>query len=89
MTWIVSLFALIGVILNIYKKKSCFIIWAFTNLFWCIYDWQIGAKAQSVLFGVYFLLAIWGLIQWAKEPVVENKYIKRKRWREKHRESRW
>lgn len=66
MSWAVSGLALIGVVLNIYKRKECFIIWTFTNLFWFIYDYSIGAYAQSALFFVYFVLAIWGLVKWNK-----------------------
>jgi hypothetical protein len=61
--WIVTVFSLVGVILNIYKKQGCFIVWAFTNATWCIYDFYIGAKEQAVLFAVYFLLSIWGIIK--------------------------
>jgi len=64
--WIVSALALAGVILNIYKDRRCFIIWAFTNAFWAVYDWKLGAKAQSILFLVYFILAVWGLVQWSR-----------------------
>ena len=67
MTWIVSALALTGVILNIYKSKYCFLIWAATNLFWAVYDYRIGAKAQAALFLVYFVLALWGLWKWRKE----------------------
>jgi nicotinamide mononucleotide transporter len=64
MTWIITFFSIIGVILNIYKNKYCFIIWAFTNLAWCIIDFYKGIYAQSVLFGVYFILALWGIYKW-------------------------
>jgi len=65
-SWTVSFLALIGVILNVKKDRRCFVIWSFTNAFWMIYDWRLGAKAQSALFFVYFVLAIWGLLQWSK-----------------------
>ena len=67
MTWFITIFSLIGVVLNIYKKKSCFIIWAFTNFAWMIIDWTYGLYAQSVLFLIYFILAIWGLYKWKKD----------------------
>jgi len=65
--WIVSGFALIGVILNIYKRQSCFVIWIFTNFAHCIYCFHKTAYPQSALFAVYFGLAIWGVIKW-KQP---------------------
>lgn len=62
--WFVTSMSLLGVVLNIYKRKECFIIWACTNFIWCVYDFSIGAIEQSALFAVYFALAIWGLIKW-------------------------
>jgi hypothetical protein len=64
MSWIVSAIALIGVWLNIRKDNRCFILWAFTNGYWCIYDYTLGAIAQSALFLVYFILALYGLWVW-------------------------
>lgn len=64
--WAITVLSIIGVILNIKKRKECFIIWVGTNFTWAIYDFYIGAYAQSALFGIYFLLAIWGLIEWRK-----------------------
>ncbi len=64
MIWILTALSLIGVVLNIKKRKSCFYLWAFTNSSWAIIDFQAGISAQGLLFSVYFLLAIWGLIEW-------------------------
>ena len=66
-SWIITAASLAGVVLNIKKNRACFAIWACTNLFWCIYDFMIGAWAQSALFAVYFCLAIWGIIEWRKD----------------------
>ena len=66
-SWIVSGLALIGVVLNIRKEKSCFLIWIFTNSYFCIYDASIGAFAQAALFGIYFLLSVWGIYEWKRE----------------------
>lgn len=66
-TWLVTVASLVGVILNIHKIRVCFIIWAATNVWWCIYDFSIGAHAQSFLMLVYFVLAIWGIIKWRKK----------------------
>jgi len=64
--WVVTFFSLLGTILNIKKKKICFWIWLFTNVTWCVYDYMIGAYAQSCLFLIYTGLAIWGIIEWQK-----------------------
>jgi hypothetical protein len=64
--WLVSAAALVGVVLNIKKRRLCFVVWFFTNSLWCIYDFTIGAYAQSALFFAYVLLAIWGIVEWRK-----------------------
>ena len=64
MTWLLTLLSLIGVVLNVKKQRSSFAIWFFTNTFWCIYDWKIGATAQSALFAIYGGLAVWGWLKW-------------------------
>lgn len=66
-TWIVSGLALVGTILNAEKLRAGFWLWLFTNLFWTIYDFKIGAYAQGTLFFAYFLLAIRGLIVWKRK----------------------
>jgi len=63
---ILTIVSLIGIILNIKKKKSCFVLWIITNGCWAVYDFKIGAWEQGVLFTVYFLLAIWGIMEWGK-----------------------
>jgi len=67
--WVVTAASLIGVIANIKKKRWCFGIWFFTNSSWAIYDFIIGAWAQSALMTVYALLAIWGIYEWRTVPV--------------------
>lgn len=68
-TWIVSGLALLGTVLNAEQKRAGFWLWLGTNAFWCIYDFKIGAYAQSALFFAYFLLAIRGLIVWKRKEV--------------------
>ena len=65
MMWIVTGASLIGTVLNIKRKRICFLIWFFTNAIWAIYDLSIGAYPQSVLFAIYWLLAVWGLLEWS------------------------
>ena len=64
LTWVISVFSLIGVILNIKKKQLCFVIWLCTNTAWCVIDALRGIPAQSVLFFVYAIMAIWGIYEW-------------------------
>lgn len=65
-TWILMIAALVGVILNIKKIRACFFIWAITNFFWMIVDFYKEIYAQSALFAVYFLLALWGIYEWKR-----------------------
>lgn len=67
MTWIITGLSIAGVVLNIYCRRECFLIWTVTNGAWMVYDWSIGAKAQATLFAVYLVLAIWGLLKWRSE----------------------
>jgi len=62
--WVVTGLAIIGVILNIKKRRQCFYVWVVTNTAWMIYDYSIGAMAQSALFAVYVVLALWGIYEW-------------------------
>ncbi len=73
--WGITILSIIGVILNIQKRKECFIIWAFTNFAWMVYDLSIGATAQGVLMLVYFILAIWGLIKWHDDNRREGELV--------------
>jgi len=65
--WVITVLSLIGVVLNIKKRKECFLIWLFTNTVWMIYDFRIGAVEQGFLFMIYTGLAIWGIFEWYKE----------------------
>ena len=63
-SWPLTGASLLGVVLNIQKKRSCFFIWAGTNLSWTIVDLLRGIPAQALLFFIYFLLALWGVFKW-------------------------
>jgi nicotinamide riboside transporter PnuC len=76
-TILITALSIIGVVLNIYKSKICFVIWIFTNAFWCIIDYKVGLHSQAILFFVYFILACYGLIRWIKDDKKEKKDGKR------------
>ncbi len=63
-TWQLTVCSLIGVIANIYKRRWCFYIWAYTNLAWAIIDFHYEIYAQAALQATYFILAVWGLLKW-------------------------
>ena len=66
--WLTAVAALIGVVLNIHKMRACFAIWAVTNATWTVVDYRHGIYAQAALQFVYFLLSIYGLCRWTKDP---------------------
>ena len=72
MMWLITAMSLVGVVLNIYKRQECFMIWIVTNAAWSAYDLAIGAHEQALLFAVYFVLAAWGLIKWRKQPAAQS-----------------
>lgn len=67
LTWGLTGLSIIGVVLNIKKKTECFVVWLVTNASWTVYDFSIGAYAQSFLFFIYTVLAIYGLYEWRKK----------------------
>lgn len=72
-TWALTAASLIGVIANIKKRRECFYIWAATNSLWMVVDFSAGLYSQSALFGVYVILAFWGIYEWkeTKEKSIE------------------
>jgi len=65
-TWIITGLSIAGVVLNIKKKRACFILWAVTNFVWMVVDYHAGIYSQAALFCVYFALALWGIYEWRK-----------------------
>lgn len=66
-TSLLTILAIIGVVLNIHKKKSCFYIWFFTNFSWAVVDFYKGIPMQGLLFTVYTGLAVYGIIKWEEK----------------------
>ena len=64
--WPLTIIALMGVVLNIRKDRRCFWLWLFSNGAWSVVDYHHGLYAQSALFAVYFVLSVWGLIEWRR-----------------------
>lgn len=75
LTIIVTIVSLIGTILNSQRNKYSQFFWIFSNLYWVIYDFKIGAYEQGLLFFVYFILAIRGLIVWSKKEKADDSAI--------------
>ena len=65
-SYIVTAVSVAATIANAYQKRWCFAVWLFTNGFWCVYDFIIGAYSQSLLFAAYFIISIIGLKNWGR-----------------------
>ena len=66
--WILATASLVGVVLNIRKRRACFAVWMVTNASWSIVDARAGLGAQAALMATYALLAMWGLVAWRPVP---------------------
>ena len=62
--WLLAAASLVGVVLNIRRRRTCFAIWTVTNASWCVVDARAGLGSQAVLMAVYAGLAVWGFVAW-------------------------
>lgn len=64
--WAVAVVSIIGTVLNVLKCPWCFAIWSVTNLAWMVVHIRKRLYPQAALFGVYLVLAVWGLVAWIR-----------------------
>jgi len=64
--WILTFLSITGTLFNIQKKIAGWFIWAVANLGWIISFTLKGMIAEATLFGVYFILSIYGIIRWSQ-----------------------
>ena len=67
LNWIMSAVALAGTLMNAERNKYGFVFWLISNLYMTVRFAVIGEYARMVLFFVYFLLAIRGIVAWTKK----------------------
>lgn len=72
-SYIVTGVSIAATIANAFKKRWCFVAWLFTNAFWSVYDFCIGAYSQSVLFAVYLVISVIGLRKWKRAAAEEER----------------
>lgn len=63
-SWIITGASFLATWMNVNQDRRCFWIWIVTNGFWSVFDFSKGMYSQSLLFAVYLMLAIVGLIKW-------------------------
>ena len=66
LTWVMAASCVIGAIFNAKKNIIGFYIWLPANILWVIVSLRIAQYAQAVLFSVYVIIAIMGIINWRK-----------------------
>lgn len=67
LSWVMSAVALAGTVLNAERNVYGFVFWLVSNLYMTIRFFYIGEYAQAVLFFVYTVLAIRGIISWTQK----------------------
>ena len=65
--WSIVVLGIVGMILNVYKKKSCFVIWVITNTVWIVRNYRIGEYEQSAAYIIMLAFTIWGYIKWGRD----------------------
>jgi nicotinamide riboside transporter PnuC len=67
LSWGLSVLGIMGSILNIRKKKSCFLIWNIGNIGWMLLAiWIPEFRGQAPLWLVFTILNTWGYFAWRK-----------------------
>ena len=64
MTWVIASVCLVGTVLNIKKKRLCFVLWTIGNIAWLIFDIASGLYSRALLDTVQLGFAVWGLFEW-------------------------
>ena len=72
MTYLIALFGLAGIILNIRKNRLCFVIWIPVNLALAAGNFQAHKPAIGILFCAYAASSVWGLLEWRKRGVLDD-----------------
>lgn len=65
--WFFTFLSLVGNVFVIKKNIWGQIIWSISNVGWISYFYSKGEYPSVFLFSVYFILYIWGVLEWKKE----------------------
>lgn len=66
MLWALTAITIVGVILNIKKKRSGFIYLALTDIVWAVYNFYKDIPEQGILFIVFTGFMIYGWVKWGE-----------------------
>lgn len=64
---IATIICFAGMILNVKKKKTCFIVWLIGNTIWLLIDIYAVAISRVILDVIQQLFNLWGIIEWKKK----------------------
>lgn len=82
LSWLMSAIAFAGTVMNAERNKWGFVFWLISNLYMSVRFFVIKEYAQSILFFLYFILAIRGIFSWTKkeerEEAIEEELAKAK-----------
>lgn len=65
-TWVATIVALTGTVLNCKQIRACFYLWTITNTMWFAWDIYCGLYSRAFLDLVQLGLAIWGIYEWKR-----------------------
>lgn len=72
LSWLMSAIAFAGTVMNAERNKWGFVFWLISNLYMSVRFFVIKEYAQSILFFLYFILAIRGIFSWTKKEEREE-----------------
>jgi len=63
-TWVNTIFGIVGVVLNAQMNVWGFYFWIPSNIVWIIINIKKGIYAQAVVFVVYLFMCFYGIHEW-------------------------
>uniref|UniRef100_A0A6M3JGW9 Putative nicotinamide mononucleotide transporter n=1 Tax=viral metagenome TaxID=1070528 RepID=A0A6M3JGW9_9ZZZZ len=66
-SWIATLLCIVAAIMNIYKHKTCFILWFVAAIIFIVVNISLVQWAQVFLFCFNASMSIFGFVKWHKE----------------------
>ena len=64
--WILTFLSIMGTLLNIQKKLSCWVVWSVANVGWIVSFSLKDMMAEATLFVVYLILSTYGYLKWRR-----------------------
>lgn len=65
--WAVTAVCFAGTLLNIKKRRVCFILWGVGNVIWFVLDMHTGLYSRAALDTMQLATCVFGYKTWTKE----------------------